>query len=127
MKRDRDQEDIQSMDWSFPDAKVIPEGGDRRFQYGSLKGMTFIDLTMEHPEQFLTCCKSKNLSNLVSAGINTEMTDYVTWVKRHFEIDKHTMEVRHVGAADERLRLGARASPLAHASGDGADRRCCHS
>ena len=60
VKHDPDEEDDKPMDWTFPDGVMTPEGGDRRFRYGALKGISFIHVTMEHPEQFLTSSKSSH-------------------------------------------------------------------
>ena len=72
MTREREGEDSQAMDWTFPESHVTPEGGDRLFRLGTLKGKSFIDLTMEHPEQFLLSQKCRTN--------NKEMQEYVEWV-----------------------------------------------
>ena len=66
--------------WTFPPDHDAPPGGDRRFAFGSLKGKTFIDVTLEHPEQYFTTSKSKTLSK--------EATEYVDWVTANFDVDR---------------------------------------
>ena len=70
------------MEWTFPDFQVTPEGGDRLFRLGALKGTSLIDLTVEHPVQYLSAKNSKTTSK--------EMKEYVEWVDMHFVIDRKT-------------------------------------
>ena len=65
-----------AMDWTFPDGQEPPEGSDRKFLSGSLKSKSFLDVTMEHPEQYFSTRKSKTLS--------AEATEYLRWVEKHF-------------------------------------------
>ena len=42
------------MDWTLPDAETVPTGGERKFQVTpSLRGKTFIDVTFQHPQQYI--------------------------------------------------------------------------
>ena len=45
-----------------------------------LKGKDYISVTLEHPEQYFTCRKSKSIPE--------EMKEYVKWVTDHFDIDE---------------------------------------
>ena len=49
--------------WIFPSGQATLAGDGRKFAYGILKGKTFIDVTLEHPEQYFTNCRSKTFSN----------------------------------------------------------------
>ena len=51
-----------SMDWTFPDGQEPPEGSSRKFLSGSLKNKTFLDVTMEHPEQYFATYKTNSVS-----------------------------------------------------------------
>jgi hypothetical protein len=75
--------------WTFPEGQVTPAGGDRKFVYGALKGKTFIDVTLEHPEQYFANCKSKTLSN--------EAKEYIAWVDKIFEVDKDAKQINERG------------------------------
>ena len=65
--------------WTFPPGQDTPAGGDRKFAYGALKTKSFIDVTLEHPEQYFTICRSKTLS--------AEAKEYIAWVEKGFEVD----------------------------------------
>ena len=75
------------MEWSFPEDRQVPEGGERRLLTGALKSYTFIDLTLDIPEQYPACQKTKKAP--------PEMQDYVIRLSKHFEIVKTTKGVRH--------------------------------
>jgi hypothetical protein len=80
---------LTDMQWTFPEDQIPPEGGDRKFTTGSLRGKTFLDLTLEHPEQYFTTRKSKTLP--------TEAADYVKWVERYFVADEAALQLRLPG------------------------------
>jgi hypothetical protein len=75
--------------WTFPPGQGTPAGGDRKFAYGALKGKTFIDVTLEHPEQYFAICKSKTPSN--------EAKEYIAWVDKSFEVDKNAKQINERG------------------------------
>ena len=77
------------MDLTFPEERASPEGGEMTFKNGALKGKTFIDMTMNHPEQYCVSSRSKG-------PISKEMSGYVSWVNKHFHIDNVTKQVRHL-------------------------------
>ena len=67
------------MEWTFPDGGSRPLGSDRKFSVGFLKGKTFIDVTMETPQQYFSIYKSTTLS--------AEAKEYVEWVKKNFDLN----------------------------------------
>lgn len=75
--------------WTFPPGQDTPAGGDRKFAYGTLKGKTFIDVTLEHPEQYFANYRSKTLSN--------EAKEYIAWVDKSFEVDKDAKQINEKG------------------------------
>jgi len=54
-----------------------------------LKGKTFIDVTLEHPEQYFANYRSKTLSN--------EAKEYIAWVDKSFEVDKDAKQIKEKG------------------------------
>ena len=72
--------------WTFESGQETPAGGDKKFVFGTLKGKTFIDVTLEHPEQYFTNRRSKTFSK--------EAKEYVAWVEKSFEVDKDAKRIR---------------------------------
>ena len=75
----------RTMDWVFPQGEGPPEGGDRKFEEGILRGTTFLDITLEHPEQYFSARCSKTLSK--------GAREYIAWVEKHFEADSSNKEL----------------------------------
>ena len=76
-----------------------------------MKGKTFIDVTLEHPEQYIATCKSKTLSN--------EATEYVEWVTANFDVDRK--------CKPPQLKIKAnRMSPAANATSPSSAAACRH-
>ena len=69
----------EPMEWTFADGGGPPEGGNRKFETGVLKGRTFLDITLEHPEQYFSTRHSKTLSGVAK--------EYIAWVNEHFDRD----------------------------------------
>jgi len=67
------------MEWTFPEGVDPPEGGDRKFSTGVLKGKTFLDVTLETPENFFAARQGK--------GVPKSLEDYLVWVKKHLDVD----------------------------------------
>ena len=52
----------ESVDWTLPEGEEPPEGHARKFPAGALKSRTFLDVILQHPEQYFSTRKSKSLS-----------------------------------------------------------------
>jgi hypothetical protein len=75
-----------SMEWQFEDGNEPPRGSDRKFTAGTLKNKTFINVTLEHPEQYFSTYKSKTLT--------AEAKDYIKWVQDNFDVDAEGKQVK---------------------------------
>ena len=96
-QHDFDAEEPRTMEWIFPEPMTMCPGGDQVFTAGSLKGKTFIDVTLKHPQQFLACKKFKSLI--------VEMRSYVNWAENYYDIDSDTKEVKLKGSPAHRQSL----------------------
>ena len=72
-EHDLNQSEERPMEWTFPEYQATPPGGDSVFTTGALRGQSFIDVTLKHPEQYIACRRSKKLT--------AEMRTYCNWVK----------------------------------------------
>ena len=54
----------------------VPEGGDRKFTVGMLKGRTFLEITLQDKLQYFSIRGAKQLT--------TEQSEYREWVEKHF-------------------------------------------
>ena len=81
----------QGMEWTFPEGEGPPEGSDRKFEVGALKGRTFIDVTLEHPEHYFTARKSK--------AVPAAVKEYVAWIEKHFDVDVEHRKLKQVVVA----------------------------
>jgi len=73
------------MEWTFADDEEPPEGGEKKFTAGTLRGQTYLDITLDHPDQYFTTYRSKTLSEEAKA--------YVQWVQRHFAVDTEAKQL----------------------------------
>ena len=69
-----------TMDWTFADGEQPPlEGGNKKFPSGTLKGKTWLNVTLDEPEHFFSVQgREKNPKYLI---------EYVAWVKQHYDVD----------------------------------------
>ena len=74
------------MEWTFPEEVETPAGGDQVFKYGVMRGKTFIDATMLHPQNYISLSKSKT-------KMSKEGEQYVAWAKKYFVIDEEAKTV----------------------------------
>ena len=69
-----------SSEWTVVDEAglplSVPEGGDRKFPLGLLRGRTFLDVTLKDKLQYFSIRGSKHL--------NPEQREYAQWVENHF-------------------------------------------
>ena len=72
--------------WTFESGRETLAGGDKKFVFGSLKGKTFIDVTLEHPEQSFANCRRNTLSK--------DTRQYVAWIEKSFEVGKDAKQIR---------------------------------
>ena len=73
-----------SSEWTVVDEAglplSVPEGGDRKFTLGLLRGRTFLDVTLKDKLQYFSIRGSKKL--------NPEQIEYAQWVEDHFTAHK---------------------------------------
>ncbi len=73
-----------SSEWTVVDEAglplSVPEGGDRKFTLGLLRGRTFLDVTLKDKLQYFSIRGSKHL--------NPEQREYAQWVENHFTAHK---------------------------------------
>ena len=83
------------MQWTLE--QEPPPGSDSKFKTGALKGRTYLDTTLEHPEQFYIMMKQSDSSR------SAETKDYVEWVRRYFTLNTATKTI-HLKAADDKSK-----------------------
>ena len=73
-----------SSEWTVVDEAglplSVPEGGDRKFTLGLLRGRTFLDVTLKDKLQYFSIRGSKKL--------NPQQIEYAQWVEDHFTAHK---------------------------------------
>ena len=73
------------MELTFPQGEGPPEGSDRKFTAGALKSRTFLNVTVDHPEQCSSTRKSKTLSS--------KAREQIQWVDKQVTIDPENKQL----------------------------------
>ena len=94
------------MPWVFEDGSPPPEGGDTKFTQGALKNRTYLDVTIEHPQQYFAVEKSKTMPQ--------EQAAYVAWVKRHFTQEGKSLMPKRENPCPETNRTTCRHENVHH-------------
>ena len=93
------------MEWTFPEGEQPPSGGDRKFPSGTLKGKTYLNVTLENPEHFFSVNDGKKNPKY--------LTEYVDWVRQHYDIDDQAKKLTRRVAQSSSAAASAQPPPVA--------------